>query len=394
MDFDADSKTLTVFQNGNISKKAEIQYFKSLTISDIITNCRDSLSLDRHKKCRLLDLRGEELSDDDLEYINSAEPLFISQGEKFIKNSTMAIFKEIKKLGQGGFGSVSLYKNKITKQEVAIKFIDLTRIMSPEDVNRLFSEVSILRGLHHRNIVDLIDVFDIESKSCFVMEYCSGGELKNHILQNSPLSEAEVYKIALQIVEAIRYCHNSGIVHRDLKLENILFSKPNKKLVKIVDFGISGNFSLSNSMNADRSDAGSLHYIAPEILNRSNNRANPALDVWSLGCIFYAMLTGNLPFTGSRREIINKIIECSYPPLPEGISRPWHKLIKGMLRKLPEARWTILKISDHLIKFKDLGNVEVSDDSFEAKLKITAARSNGFIKIRNERRRTPDTRNS
>ena len=106
------------------------------------------------------------------------------------------------------------------------------------------------------------------------------------------------------------------------------------------------------------------------------------------------MLSGSLPFTGTRREIINKIIECSYPALPESISRPWHKLVKGMLRKLPEARWTILKISDHLIKFKDLGNVEVSDDSFEAKMKITAARSNGFIKIRNERRRTPDTRNS
>jgi serine/threonine protein kinase len=394
MDFDSDTKILTVFQNGNISKKAEIQYFKSLTITDIISNCRDSFSLDCHKKCKILDLRGEELSDDDLEYVNSAEPLFISQGEKFMKNSTMAIFKEIKKLGQGGFGSVYLYKNKITKQEVAIKFIDLNRIMSPEDVNRLFSEISILRGLHHKNIVDLLDVFDIESKSCFVMEYCSGGELKNYIQEKAPLPEEEVYRISLQIVEAIRYCHNSGIVHRDLKLENILFAKPSKKVVKIVDFGISGNFSLSNSMNADRSDAGSLHYIAPEILNRSNNRANPALDVWSLGCIFYAMLTKSLPFTGTRREIINKIIECDYPPLPESISKPWHKVIKGMLRRTPEARWNILKISDHLIKFKDLGRVEVSDDSFEIKMKITAARSNGFIKIRNERRRTPDTRNS
>lgn len=393
MEFDAEPKTISVFMNGNIEKKTEISYFRTLTVADIISNCREKLPLDRHKKCKVFDCRGEELSDDDLEYLNNTEPIFISQGEKFAKNSTLAIFKEIKKLGQGGFGTVYLYKNKITDQEVAIKFVDLRKIMSPEDVSRVFSEVSILRGLHHKNIVDLIDVFEVNNKSCFVMEYCSGGELKKYIYENPPMSENEVYSIAIQIVEAIRYCHNSAIVHRDLKLENILFTKPSHKVVKIVDFGISGMYSLGNALSGERSDAGSLHYVAPEILTRSDNRANPALDIWSLGCIFYAMLTKQLPFVGTRKEVITKIVECNFEPLPNTVSRPWHKLIKGMLRKKPETRWSILKVAEHLVKYKGLGNIECSDDSIEAKIKITVAKSNGFIKTKNERRRTPETRN-
>ena len=272
------SKVITVFLNGKIDKKCEVQYYRSLTIPDIISNCKEKLKINNHNKCKLLDSRGEQLSDDDLEFINSEEPLFLSQGEKFLKSSSMAIYNEIRKLGQGGFGSVFLYKNKLTNQDVAIKFIDLKTIMTPEDVNRLYSEISILRGLKHPNIVDLIDVFDLDNRSCFVMEYCSGGELKELVQNKGPLSEKEVYRIIIQIVDAIRYCHNNSIVHRDLKLENILFSTQTRRIVKIVDFGISGMFSLGKS-EAERSDAGSLHYIAPEILTKADNRANPALDV-------------------------------------------------------------------------------------------------------------------
>ena len=109
------------------------------------------------------------------------------------------------------------------------------------------------------------------------MDYCSGGELKDYIENNFPLSEDEVYSLACQIAEAIRYCHNSKVIHRDLKLENILFSDDSKSLIKIVDFGIAGMFAVG--AGAERSDAGSLLYIAPEVLSGVDNRANPALDI-------------------------------------------------------------------------------------------------------------------
>lgn len=395
MEEDSIPKSVTIFLNGKLDKKCEVKLYKSLTVTDIIQGCKEKLSLNNHIRCKLLDSRGEELSDDDLEFINNEEPLFLSQGEKFAKSSSMAIYQEIRKLGQGGFGTVFLYRSKLTNKEVAIKFIDLRKIFSPQDVQRLYSEISILRGLKHKNIVDLIDVFDLENKSCFVMEFCSGGELKDYVQNSGPLSEKEVYRIVIQIVDAIRYCHNSSIVHRDLKLENILFLRPSRKTVKIVDFGISGMFFLGKASENERSDAGSLHYIAPEVLTRSDNRANPALDIWSLGCIIYAMLTKTLPFSGkTRKEIMSKIVNCDYPPLPATISKPWHKLIKGMLRKRPDSRWDMIRISDHLLKYKDLGNIDVSEDSLEKKSKIVAAKSNGFFNVRRDRGKTPDKGNA
>jgi serine/threonine protein kinase len=392
MEYEPSSKIITIFLNGKITRKCKIQVQKTFSIADIISNCKEKLKISMHSKCKLLDSRGEELSDDDMEYINSEEPLFISQGEDFIKSSSMAIYKELKKLGQGGFGSVYLYKNKLINQEVAIKFIELRNILSIDDVQRMYSEISILRELRHQNIVDLIDIIELDNKTGFVMEYCSGGELKEYLNEKGPLSESEVYRILLQIVHAIRYCHNSLIVHRDLKLENILFKDRSRKVVKIVDFGISGVFT--QGKEGQRSDAGSLHYIAPEVLTRADNRANPALDVWSLGCVIYAMLTKKLPFTaGTRREVGVKIINCNYEPLPKTISKPWHKLIKGILRKDPSTRWNMIKISEHLDRYQDTENLEVSDDSFETKTKVLAAKSNGFIKIKSNRNRTPDTRN-
>ena len=224
----------------------------------------------------MFDSTGGELSDDDIEYMSPEEPLFISKGEEFSKSSSLAIYDKIKHIGQGGFGSVVLYQHRLTKKLVAIKFIDLKTVDSPEDINRIYSEIAVLRNLRHPNIVHLIDAFDYNNKINFVMEYCSGGELKKHLEEKFPLAESEVYSLASQIAEAIRYCHNSKVIHRDLKLENILFSDKGKKHLKLVDFGISGIF---NGRQGERSNAGSLLYIAPEVLSGADNQANPSLDI-------------------------------------------------------------------------------------------------------------------
>ncbi|CAG9328346.1 unnamed protein product [Blepharisma stoltei] len=355
---------ITIFLNGNLKKKCQLTIQKSSTMSEILSDCKDKLSIDKHTKCRLYDSNGGQLSDDDLEYINPDEPLFLSKGEKFSKSSSLAIYEEIKQLGKGGFGSVFLYRNRITKQEVALKFVELKTILSPEDVNRVFTEIGVLRNLKHPNIVKLIDAFDLHDKVCFVMEYCRGGELKQYLEEKGPLSEREAFLIACQISDAIRYCHNSRVVHRDLKLENILFATEEKEQIKIVDFGISGMFALGGE--GDASDAGSLLYIAPEVLSGKDNRTNPALDIWSLGCIFYSLLTKNLPFSGeTQREVINRILTCQYPPLPQTISKSWHKLIKGMIRVKPSKRWGMLRISEHLYKYRNNPDAEVSSDSEE-----------------------------
>ena len=188
---------------------------------------------------------------------------------------------------------------------------------------------------------------------CFVMEYCSGGELKEYLNSVGPLNENEVYAITSQMTEAIRNCHNSKIIHRDLKLENILFADPTRLRIKIVDFGIAGVTALGGE--GEKSTAGSLLYLAPEVLSGKNKESTPELDVWSMGCIIYSMLTNTLPFTGqSHKEVSAKIQACKYKRLSkfEGISAPWDKLVRGMLRRTPRKRWPILRITEHLNHYR------------------------------------------
>ena len=266
-----------IFLNGEVSSHISTTVHSHMTVQELISDCQEKFSINKHIKCKIFDSTGGELSDDDMELINPEEPLFLSQGEEFSKSSTLALYSEIKKLGQGGFGSVFLYEHVISRAQVAIKFVELDSLNSTEDVNRVYSEIGALRGLRHPNIVQLIDAFTTNDKVCFVMEYCSGGELTAYLSENGRLPESEVYSIACQMIEAIRYCHNSKVVHRDLKLENILFSSNSRNQIKIVDFGIAGIFGPNN--HGERSDAGSLLYLAPEVLSGENNRANPALDI-------------------------------------------------------------------------------------------------------------------
>ena len=252
-------------------------YRSHLTLSEIISETAENFGLKPKSGFKVFDSAGGELSDGDIELLNPSEPLFLSQGEEFSKECALFIYSEIGPLGQGGFGTVKLYKNKITNLEVAIKFIDYKNIVNTDDVMRIYNEIALLRGLRHLNIVKLIDAFDLENKICFVMEYCSGGELMDYIRNKAPLPETEVHMLGAQIVDAVRYCHNSKVIHRDMKPENILFVNKEKKTVKIVDFGIAGMFSVGRV--GESSEAGSLLYTAPEVLSGKDIRANPALDV-------------------------------------------------------------------------------------------------------------------
>lgn len=159
----------------------------------------------------------------------------------------------------------------------------------------------------HVNIVKLLDLFENSDHYYIVLEYMAGKDLFDYIQKrNFVLNEDRVKQIGIQIIQAVRYLHEFGIVHRDLKLENIMMSDTsNLAKPKIVDFGLAK--IIGPSETADE-PFGTLGYVAPEVLKKKPYTFS--CDVWSIGCILYALLSGSLPFDHeSQRETIRMTLE-------------------------------------------------------------------------------------
>lgn len=191
-------------------------------------------------------------------------------------------------------------------------------------------EVRVLRKLCHPAIIKLENAFIVDFDLVIVMEFAQGGELKSYLASKGKLPENEAREILVQMLEAIEHCHALDVIHRDLKLENIVFADLDHKRIKIVDFGIAG---LIQENKAEKSKAGTLRYMAPEVLSGRNIEARASLDVWSMGCILFALVCGQLPFDGrTARDIISKIRKGHWKfPEDSCISRRCENVIRKML---------------------------------------------------------------
>ena len=199
------------------------------------------------------------------------------------------IIKE--KIGEGGFGVVKKGVHKLSGNVVAIKII--SKITHVREIRSIKNEVKIFSFCLHPNIVRMYESFESSEYIYIVMEYMKGGDLYQYIKNNKSINENTASNIIQQITKAIDYMHQCGIIHRDLKLENILLKDSSEIpiTVKITDFGLSALISLSQE---SKEVQGTLQYIAPEILE--NKSYDSAVDVWSLGVITYILLSGYFPF--------------------------------------------------------------------------------------------------
>lgn len=216
----------------------------------------------------------------------------------------------LRQLGEGGFGRVSLARHKSSDQLVAIKTMKAERIKSAHEIDVVFREIENLKLLHHPNIVRIFKCYTLkEMKVVMVMEYLEGGEMLEYVTKRGRLEPKHSLVFMRQIASAIEYCHRKNIVHRDLKLENILLTSQQGCDIKVADFGISG---VAEQFNPD-CDTGTLKYMTPEVLSGVEKGNSPAVDVWAMGCIFYYLLFGKLPFVGKNSaETIRLIIEGAY----------------------------------------------------------------------------------
>ena len=202
--------------------------------------------------------------------------------------------------------------------------------------------------LRHKNVVELHHTL-LEGKTLImIMEVATGGELYDYVKKMEKLPEITARKIIYQVIDGISYCHERRIVHKDLKLENVLFkTTPDEDNldISIIDFGIAG---VVIGGVGEAVDAGSLPYMAPEVLSGADTETTFALDVWAIGIMFYTMLYGKLPFYHAKEsnlkdQIINGALKFD-PKVP--VSDEAKQLITGMLDKDPAKRFRLIAIMD------------------------------------------------
>lgn len=211
-------------------------------------------------------------------------------------------FELIKTLGEGMYGKVKLAVEKATGEQVAIKYIKKNKVQDETDLCRLRREIRIMSSLSHPNIINIREVFENKDRIILVMECALGGELYDYINDRQKLTESNARSLFRQITSAIHYCHKNGIVHRDLKLENIVLDIEGN--VKIADFGLS-NFYNKDSLL--KTFCGSPLYASPEIVNGQPYNG-PEVDCWSLGVILYTLVYGAMPFEGNDFKTLRKQI--------------------------------------------------------------------------------------
>lgn len=268
------------------------------------------------------------------------------------EGDTLCGYKFGHTLGQGAFGKVKLATKLFDPEpdtKYAVKFIDKSEMDDLDDVERIYRESAILTSLKHENIIRLYEVKDSQYHVLIVMEYANGGELKDFIQskENHILPESLACDILNSTLSGLEYCHRRKVIHRDLKLENILIDTSG--CIKIADFGLSNTAQFGTKMNTA---CGTPSYIAPEIINGSacapdSKISGAECDIWSLGVILYTMICGFLPFQASNiKKLYNLILKGDYIT-PDYISEESKDLIKSMLTVDVEKRISLPQIRNH-----------------------------------------------
>lgn len=231
-------------------------------------------------------------------------------------------------IGRGKFGTISRCFHPIKSEFFACKTIDKRSLTDQTDRECLENEPKIMTLLSpHPNIVQLFDVFENEDSLSLVMELCEPFTLYDKIIQR-PFSEHEASLYMKQLLEAISYCHKLGVVHRDIKPDNLLFDSRNN--LKVADFGSAVWLPEGNC--TESGVVGTPYYVAPEVL--MGRDYNDKVDVWSCGVILYIMLAGVPPFYGeSVAEIFEAVLRGNLR-FPTRIFRSVSSAAKDLLRKM------------------------------------------------------------
>ena len=251
-------------------------------------------------------------------------------------HSSIGPYRVIDYIGAGGMRTVYRVAHRATGRVAAAKVLNTTA--APRALERFANEARILQALSHPAISQMYEFLEVNGAPCLVMEYVDGDTLEQLIRSRGPLPLADAIRIFAALADAVSYIHQRGIIHRDLKTNNVKVDVLGA--VKLLDFGIAVGDS-SPRLTSTGNVVGTLMSLAPEQLR--SGRAEPRSDLWALGILFYEMLTSRLPFEGGAEGFIGeKILRGVYTPasdLRPGLPREVDRIIGRCLKVRPEDRY-------------------------------------------------------
>uniref|UniRef100_S4RYI2 Serine/threonine-protein kinase PLK n=1 Tax=Petromyzon marinus TaxID=7757 RepID=S4RYI2_PETMA len=244
-------------------------------------------------------------------------------------------------LGKGGFARCYLVTEEYTGCHFAAKIITKQRVEKPGHRAKIEQEISLHRKLHHRHIVQFISSFKDENFIYIILELCNGQSLAHMLRSRKVLTETEVKYYLRQLISGLRYLHQCGVVHRDLKLGN--FFVTDSMEVKIGDLGLAT--TLEPPEMRKRTVCGTPNYLAPEVLNKRGH--GPEADIWSLGCAVFTMLAGRPPFSTSDLANTYACIRSGRFNFPPSLSHAARDLLTSALTPDPDLRASLLDLQSH-----------------------------------------------
>lgn len=246
-----------------------------------------------------------------------------------------------KLLGVGAFAKVYHATRVDTRESVAVKSVSKSKILHGGFAANVEREISIMRRLHHRHIINLFEVLATKTKIHFVMEFAAGGELFHKVAGKGRLTEDSARFYFRQLISAVKHCHSRGVFHRDLKLDNLLIDENGN--LKVSDFGLS---AVSGQIRPDgllHTVCGTPTHVAPEILAK-RGYDGAKVDLWSCGVVLFALTAGYLPFNDYNITVLYRKIYRGQFRFPRWMSRDLRVLLSRLLDTNPQTRITVDEI--------------------------------------------------